>query len=430
MKRASIVFALTCFALGAAVWAQQANTQGRIHASRHQAAHNLTASGTVANRNFTFHADAFAHGTWSLGTYPGGTWAGLSCINDFGVAVGVGDVPPINENGAGETHPLAISLFGPHAGEWVDLGLLSTQAPSGWEEPLVSISNTGLIVGHSISSDGRDHGFAWTAKLGMVDLGTLADIGYTAYNSSWADATNRMGTLIVGWSGIETSCINCAPSLPVVWTPSLERKNGSFVTKWKIHLLDMTGFEQGTNWFAWNVNDSGQIVGEGADPAGDFVGVIWMPQRDGKTWKLQKLPTLDGYPVSEPFNINDRGEVAGDIEPADFSVWLPAYWRPLNPSRKAYSGPVLLGMPEGLSSGYADGINEFGDLTGELWGEAGDEAIHWTMKNPSVPEFIDWGDSGFTFSVNNFGIAALTYSGGDCTGGSTCGGAVYVGSRR
>jgi len=220
---------------------------------------------------------------WELGTYPGGTWASMGDVNDFGIAVAQGDLPD------GSTHNLAVPLFGRHAGEWIDLGTLGG-TESGWDEGLVTISDTGLIVGHSASTDqNRPHAIAWTEKAGMVDLGTLADAGYPTYNSSYAAGVNKWGTLIVGWSGVEQSCLTCAPTLPVVWTPTFTWKNGQLVTKWKIHKLDTAGFGVITKWYPWAVNDFGQIVGEGSGDNGEFVGVVWTPLQNGK-WKLMQLP--------------------------------------------------------------------------------------------------------------------------------------------
>lgn len=179
---------------------------------------------------------------------------------------------------------------------------------------------------------------------------------------------NRLGTLIVGWSGVEQSCINCAPTRPVVWTPSVVWKNGRSVFTWTTHKLDTTGFDAMTNWYAWTVNDFGQIVGEGSGDKGEFVGVIWTPLKNRK-WKLTRLPMVPGYPISEPLSISDRGEISGDIEPADFSVWIPTFWKPRDLFRTAYSNPIVLPMPQGgYTNCYTDGINELGDLTGEWLG--------------------------------------------------------------
>lgn len=347
-------------------------------------------------------------------------------VNDFGVAVAQGDLPD------GSTHNFAVPLFGRHAGEWIDLGTLGG-TETGWDEGLVTISDTGVIVGHSASADqNRPHAMAWTETSGVVDLGTLADVGYPTYNSSYAAGVNKWGTLIVGWSGVEESCLNCAPTLPVVWTPTVVWKNGQPVTKWKIRKLDTTGFAVITKWYAWAVNDFGQIVGEGSGDNGEFVGVLWTPLQNGK-WKLMQLPAVADYPASEPFNINDRGEISGDIEPADGSVWLPAFWKPLDSSRKTYANPIVLPMPEGgFANCYTDGINELGDLTGECWAQdySVDQAVRWTTKDTTFSQVLGFpGDWSWSFRVNNDRIAVVTYGGGDkCSADDyiSCGGAIQL----
>jgi len=345
-------------------------------------------------------------------------------VNDFGVAVAQGDLPD------GSTHNFAVPLFGRHAEEWIDLGTLGG-TESGWDEGIVTISDTGMIAGHSASTDqNRPHAIAWTEKSGIVDLGTLADTGYPTYNSSYAAGVNKLGTLIVGWSGVEKSCVNCAPTLPVVWTPSVVWKSGQLITKWKMHKLDTAGFGVMTKWYAWAVNDFGQIVGEGNGDNGEFVGVLWTPIQNGK-WKLTQLPTLADYPNSEPFNINDRGEISGNIEPVDFSVWIPSFWKPLGPSRKTYSNPIVLPMPEGgFVNCYTDGINERGDLTGECWAKdySVDQAVRWTTKDTTFSQVLGFpGDWSWSFRVNNNRVAIVTYGGGDKCSADTytsCGGAI------
>ena len=85
---------------------------------------------------------AWPQKVYNLGHYPGGTWAGFGDINDFGLAVGTGDVAD------GTTHTLAVPVFGKHAGEWMDLGALEG-GYVGWEEPLNKASDTGIVVSHS-----------------------------------------------------------------------------------------------------------------------------------------------------------------------------------------------------------------------------------------------------------------------------------------
>jgi len=51
-------------------------------------------------------------------------------------------------------------------------------------------------------------------------------------------------------------------------------------------------------------------------------------------------------------------------------------------------------------------------------------AARWTTKDPSFVESLGFpADWSWSFSLNNNRIAAITYGGGSCAGG-TCGGAV------
>jgi len=425
LMRILVLVLCACFVSVASAQSQAVGLRRGKHAIHNRALNSPPkASGSPSNRIVADQTAARQSKVWELGTYPGGTWASMGDINDFGVAVAQGDLPD------GSTHNLSVPLFGRHAGEWIDLGTLGG-TESGWDEGLVTISDTGLIVGHSASTDqNRPHAIAWTEMSGIVDLGTLANVGYPTYNSSYAEGVNKLGTLIVGWSGVEQSCLGCAPTLPVVWTPTVVWKNGQPVTKWKIRKLDTTGIAVITKWYAWTVNDFGQIVGEGSGDNGEFVGVVWTPLQNGK-WKLTQLPAIADYPASEPFNINDRGEISGDIEPADGSVWLPAFWKPLDSSRKTYSNPIVLPMPEGgFANCYTDGINELGDLTGECWAQdySVDQAVRWTTKDTTFSQVLGFpGDWSWSFRVNNDRIAVVTYGGGDkCSADDyiSCGGAI------
>jgi hypothetical protein len=133
--------------------------------------------------------------------------------------------------------------------------------------------------------------------------------------------------------------------------------------------------------------------------------------------------------------INDRGEITGNVEPADFSVWIPAYWKPLDPLRKTYSAPIVLTTPqgEGVTNCYTDGINELGDMTGECWNDEIDRPVRWITKNPAFFEVLTSpGDWGWSFRVNNSRIAVVTYGGGNkCPADtySSCAGAVQFHSK-
>jgi probable HAF family extracellular repeat protein len=199
MKRIRIFALVLCACFVSAAWAQPQAVGPRMgkHTFHHRALNSFPKT-NAARSNPSVAAQTAAHQSkvWELGTYQGGTWASMGDVNDFGVAVAQGDLPD------GSTHNLAVPLLGRHAGEWIDLGTLGG-TESGWDEGLITISDTGVIVGHSASTDqNRPHAIAWTEKSGVVDLGTLADIGYPTYNSSYAAGVNKLGTLIVGWSGV------------------------------------------------------------------------------------------------------------------------------------------------------------------------------------------------------------------------------------
>ncbi len=346
----------------------------------------------------------------ALGTYPGGTWFTTESINDHGWVVGLGDVPP-----DGFTHPLAVRMFGRHAGEWIDLGALGGVQPKGFEyESLTQISNTGLVASHSIAPDGQMHGVAWTKETGMIDLGTLADTGH---NSSSALGTNKSGSLIVGWSGIDGAAL-----APVVWTPDGEP--GVPANVWNIHKLPIMDELQYCQ--AWWVNDYPQISGVCGDHLGTVTGVVWNLGADG--WQLKKLPPDPAYPSSNAYGINNKGEIVGVALSAGFGTWLPRLWKPLNTDRTEYSQPIELALPQaGFKGCESVGINDHGDIVGDCWNNGKDLPVRWIAEDPAFSELIEFpGSWGYSWGVNNDGIAAVTYGGGrSCQGKNyiSCGGA-------
>ena len=433
MKRISILACILSVWFVTTAWAQQPATRppnGR-HLQHRMASQASRTPGLTVSRSFNPQANPdHAAKVWELGTYSGGTWFSTLDINDLGVLVGVGDVPPIGSDGFGYTHTLAVPLFGPRAGEWIDLGTLG--GPKGWQYG-AAISDTGLVVNDSIAPDGQMHGAAWTRETGWVDLGTLADTGhpqYASYNSSLATRANNLGTLIVGWSGVDGS-----PDAPVVWTPSKVWMNGKFVTKWKIHKLDTTALPDLTGWNVWTANDYGQIIGTAWKSDGTIeTAVLWNPRADGKGWKLMSLPPSPPYPFTQTFDINDRGEIVGVVAPTgSWSTILPVFWKPLDRKRTRYSQPIELPLPEGGFTNCENvGINDLGDMVGDCWSDTEDLPARWTTKDLTFSEIINFpADWGFAWGVNNNRIAAVTYTGGQkCSAGVpwvyTCGGAIQL----
>jgi len=329
-----------------------------------------------------------AQGSWAqkvydLGTYPGGDWAQLEAINDFGVAVGVGDVP------GGSMHPLAVQLFGPNASRW-DLGTLGGEAIN-----CTGIANTGLIVGSSANTQGLDQGF-WRPLFGeMKGLDSLP--GDT---SSVAYGVNKLGTFIVGDSYGDLS------EAAVVWTPEVVWKQGKPAVTWKIRKLDVDGE-------AYSVNNSGQIVGIVWDDFWNYYAVIWNPLPGGKGWRSTMLPASQDYPNAWAAYINERGEIVGAVISAAWDVYLPALWRP-NPQGKTWELtllPTLSGLAEGVYIAF--GINDFGDIVGSKfnpqWGE-NPLAVRWSTKDPNFVQLLGFpGERNTARCVNNLRIAGGRY---------------------
>ncbi|MGZ7057323.1 MAG: hypothetical protein ACXVK3_17505, partial [Candidatus Angelobacter sp.] len=427
MKRIGILACILGVCLVSTAWAQQPATKPPSarygpHGMANQ--RSRTPGVTTTQRSNTQANRDDAATIWELGTYPGGTWFATWHINDLGVIVGLGDLSPIG-NGAGYTHTLAVPLFGPNAGEWIDLGALRRKQPKGWQEPLNDISNTGLVATHSTASGGQIHGVAWTKEAGMVDLGTLANTGnpeYSSHNSSAAYGTNKLGTLIVGGSGVDGNP-EAGFQVPVVWTPSKVWMNGEFVTKWKIHKLDTAAFPDLAMCVVWKANDYGQIIGVCSNDDGTIVdALLWNPRNDGKGWKLTSLPPSPDYPFAQTYDINERGEIIGVVASIDWNTILPVFWKPLDKERTTYSEAIMLPLPkDGFTSCWGVGINDPGDMVGDCWDEAytKDLPTRWTTTDLTFSEIInvpaDW---GFAWGVNNNRIATVTYTGGQkCSAG-------------
>lgn len=340
-----------------------------------------------------------------LGYYPGGTWSEPWGINIFGVIVGMGDIP------SGYTRPIGVPAFGPNAGQWFDLGTLGGDRTDG-RVMAMDISDTGTIVGHSaIAGNDIIHAFVWTPQSRMVDIGALADIGKSGYNYSVAYGTNRMGTLIVGWSG---SGFLSADMLPVVWTPKVVITPRGPATTWRIHPLDTTGFEGATSWGARYANNFGQIIGSATAADGTQIAVVWNPLPGTDRWAITRLPTPAGYPDAEPSGINNKGEIVGDATAEDGSASFPVLWQPARPPWVGYRLtvlPTLAGFMQG--TGYAESINNVGDIVGETFdADWNFYAAAWSVRDLKSARLLLGVPGGWSWAskVNNNGVATGSFA--------------------
>jgi uncharacterized membrane protein len=414
MKRIPNLGLILCACFVSAVWAQQQQVMPRMGGRailRHRIFNVAPKSAaTASNRSISTQAATAKNvEVYDLGTYPGGTWAEMGGINDLGVAVAQGTVGPDEVN-----HLFTIRLLGPRAPEWFDLGALG--AYEGWFTWPV-IADTNLIVSYAATAEldpvtGMPyvHAFAWTGKSKRVDLGTLADIGYDPYNNSVAQAVNKLGTIIGGYVWDSTS----GATLPVVWTPAIVWKPDGPAITWKIHTLDTKEFPYG---FVTGANDFGQLAGAAFNDAGHYVAALWNPLKGGKRWEMIQLPGSEAWPdVTIAGDINEKGEIVGDVLSVDWANGYSSLWQPADPLRRTYKLtllPNLWGLPQGDT---AEGINDLGDIVGGSWdADYNFVAVRWSTKDPTFVEPLGFpGDSSLAFKVNDQRIATGLYRGGTC----------------
>lgn len=432
MKHVAVFFLLLCGFFVCSAWGQQRAHVPRLGKSGilpNRPAHVIPHSTpTTANKSGAVVKTKF----YDLGTYPSGTWAETMDINDWDVAVGLGDTPAGYDANLdpprGYTRPIGTPLLGPGAMHWFDLGTFGGESNQNTFETADTaasgITNTGMIVGLAPRADNYIRAFAWTAKSGLVELGALEDLGYYYSN---ALGVNRLGTIITGWSGaIDNFTL---PALPVFWTPFVAQDHGKPVITWNIHHLEISGYEQFPYWVAETANDFRQITGFAFDDSGNELGFVWNPISGGG-WKILQMPVprkYADYILSYAGGINEKGEIVGNIWNADYSLGFPVLWQPTDPYRQHYKMTVL-GTPPGIpdNSSFPASINDLGDIVGTSYDADGSPLpAYWSTKSPSSAQLLDFnGYFGVANKVNNLRMVVGGYWSDTCPQG--CAAAVQL----
>ena len=420
MKRISILACILCVCFVSAAWTQQSATRPSLGKHlQHRMANLLSKARTTAQPG-SYLASAMTSDkskTWDLGVYPGASATALQSINDFGVAMGWGEFPV--EAGT-EPRMIGIALFGYNTGQWFESGVISGESGAG---DYGGISNTGIIAGNILSSNGWPEAYAWTPNQVGFHLGKYADD-----DGSSAFAINHSGTLIVGNSGKLLSDGTTMRVTPVVWTLEVVWKDGRSTLSWEMHALPTGGLEKPgvvfenvtlNFWGGWGVNDLGQIAGDGwtFDEYGNYweIAVVWTPIKGGKEWKIQRLPKAAGFDYNEALAINDLGEIVGDVWgwTGDFQGARPALYKQ-DPRKKTWSVNVLPTTSPDLEYGWsvAWSINELGDVVGYCSDENWiGHATRWSSYDRRFVMSLGFpGDNSNAFGVNNLGIAVGGYS--------------------
>ena len=192
-------------------------------------------------------------------------------------------------NGTGQiVGSLAIDLDTIHAVIWrrdgtvTDLGTLG-----GSFSVATGINQWGQVVGFSTISPGSysGHGFAWTRKNGLIDLGVLSGMDY-----SYINAVNSGGQM-VGFASSTTGGITHA----------------IMSTRYTIYDI---GTALNGNSIAYAINDSSQIVGTIYDINNNASAFLYSAA-GGAVYLTQHIPADSGWVLNEARAINSLGQIAG-----------------------------------------------------------------------------------------------------------------------
>jgi probable HAF family extracellular repeat protein len=192
-------------------------------------------------------------------------------------------------NGTGQiAGSLALDLDTIHAVVWRRNGTVTDLGTLGGNFSVATgINQWGEVVGFSTMLQGSSsgHGFAWTRKNGLIDLGALSGMDY-----SYMNAVNSGGQM-VGFSSSTTTGITHA------------------VMATRYTMYDI-GMQLNGNSIAYAINDSSQIVGTSYDSNNDASAFVYS-LTGGAMYLTQHIPANSGWVLNEARAINASGQIAG-----------------------------------------------------------------------------------------------------------------------
>jgi probable HAF family extracellular repeat protein len=227
-----------------------------------------------------------------------------------------------------------------------DLGTFSGGAVSQGQ----GINLLGQVAGYARFANYNAHGFLWTKKNGLKDLGAIPP----ASNFSVGQAINFFGE-VAGYSDYGALLQEHA----VLWS--------------KGKIIDLGTLPGGRISTAYGINDRGQITGFSDSGSNSPHAVLWE-----KGQAARDLGTLPGGYYSQGLAINFEGSVAG-FSNATGGQWHGALW---TKSQSVQELPDLTGASSASANGMQDlnslidsnsgwqltsanAINDLGQITGE-----------------------------------------------------------------
>ncbi len=234
-------------------------------------------------------------------------------------------------------------------------GMIGIGSLGGNQTSAIGINNRGQVVGVSHNDAGHDRAFLWTMAGGIRDLGTLGG------NASSAWGINNSGQ-VVGRSR------------------NNEGQERAFLWTEQIGMVDLGTLGGGESW-AFNAGEAGHIVGWSTTATGETRAFRWTEQ-DG----LVDMGSLGGG--SAAYDVNAGGEVVGEsclsgdfnsgrLECTDGTLAHAFLWT-------ATDGMLDLGTLGGDWS-WATGINNRGQVIGTSVNAAGQRrAFLWTAADGMI----------------------------------------------
>ncbi len=283
-----------------------------------------------------------------LGDFPGGVDQSQAAdVNAAGQVVGVGQV-------TNRFRAFLSSTDSGGATTLVDLGNLPTVSNA----HALGINSLGQVVGLCNEGD-RARAFLWNPENPNSSAGSMIELTDLPgeRNSAMATSINGAGQ-VVGFS----------VGHAFLWTPN--SPNGTTGVA-----VDLGALSGGTASNAYDLNDSGQVVGDSFTTGNR--AFLWTPfNPNGSTGSMIGLGGLPGGDdVTHAASVNASGAVAGNSATA--TGQHAVLWKPAGPGGTPL--PVDLGEFEGGSDiGYANGINAANQVVGFSNSSEGDRAFLWT----------------------------------------------------